>query len=147
MSALSLSEDFRASLKDRFRPDERTVLAKVEGDLTGGGHFVSVIKVKTRDSLLVEVYRIDPKTGEQQKAAGIELPERRDGHFQFRGGPTNLALVDLDGDGILEIAVPTYDDNLIPRLHVYRFDPQAEVFIRASRESLPGAESDADQRR
>lgn len=119
----------RESLRERFLSDRREILAKVDGDLNGQGDFVSVVKVKTRDDLLVEVYSVNPQRGETTQRARLILPEHKDGYFQFRGQPTNLALVDLDGDNWLEIVAPTYDENLIPRLHVYKYDPHAQVFI------------------
>ncbi len=128
--SLSLAiPDVRAFVRDRAWPDSREILGRVDGDLNGQGDLVSVIKVKTRLDLIVEVYSQQPQPNVPGLRARIVLPERKDGYFQFQGRPTNLAMMDLDGDGIQEILVPTFDDNLIPRLHVYRYDPQAQVFI------------------
>lgn len=137
VTAASIHPAARQWLRDHLISDNRVVLAKVDGDLTGQGDFVSVIKVKTRNELIVEVYSLEPKKNETSLRARLVLPERRDGFFQFRGHPTNLALVDLNDDGTLEIAVPTFDDNLIPRLHVYRYDPAAQVFILTGPDFLP----------
>ena len=126
----------RQSFKDWMIPEKREILAKTQGDLTGKGEFVLLIKVKTRDELFVEVYSVDPKTNETHFLAKLAIPEHRDGYFEFRGQPTNLALADLDADGILEVIVPAFDDNLIPRLHVFRYDPAAKVFILSEPGSL-----------
>ena len=137
ITAVSIHPLARQWLRDHLIQDTRTVVGKVEGDLTGQGDFVSVVKVKTKNDLIVEVYSMEPKKNETSLRARLVLPERRDGYFQFQGHPTNLALVDLNKDGVLEIAVPTFDDNLIPRLHIYRYDPAAQVFILTGPDFLP----------
>lgn len=120
---------WREKIKDFVLSDSREVLAKVEGDLTGKGDLISVVKVKIRSELVLEVYALDPSRGETTLRSRVILPESKDGFFQFRGQPTNLALADTDGDGVLEIVAPTYDENLIPRLHVYRYDEKAQIFV------------------
>lgn len=120
------------SLRERVRTavlkPYRQVLAKVVGDLTGKGENVSVIKVKTETGLLVEVYKmVDEHTERLISTRRIE--ERRDAFMNIRGEATNLALVDLDNDGILEILAPAYDENLVPRLHVFKYDPLSNEFV------------------
>ena len=137
VTAISLYPDSRQWLKDHLIPSKRVVLAKVEGDLTGQGDLVSVVKVQTATDLTIEVYGLNPQKNETSLRARLILPERRDGHFQIRGRPTNLALVDLNQDGVLEIAAPTFDENLVPRLHIYRYDPSAQVFILTGPDFLP----------
>lgn len=127
---------WREAIRDRFLSDSRQVLAKVDGDLNGQGDFISVVKVKTRDDLIVEVYTLNPQKDETSLRARLILPESKDGFFQFRGRPTNLALVDMDGDNWLEIIAPTFDENLIPRLHVYHYDPHAQIFVPMGPESI-----------
>jgi hypothetical protein len=137
ITAASVHPAARQWLRDHLIQDTRTVVGKVDGDLTGQGDFVSVVKVKTKNDLIVEVYTREPKKNETSLRARLVLPERRDGYFQLQGHPTNLALVDVNKDGVLEIAVPTFDDNLIPRLHIYRYDPAAQVFILTGPDFLP----------
>jgi len=133
--------EVRQQLRTWLIPEQREILAKVEGDLTGQGDFVTAVKIKTRSDLIVEIYAQDAKTQEPQQRARIVLPEKRDGFFQLHGTPTNLALVDVNGDGVLELAVPTYDENLIPRLHIYRYDPVAQIFILAGPDFMPAEPS------
>lgn len=111
--------------------NNRTVLATVNGDLTGHGDHVTAVKVQTADDLSVEVYSLDQNTQETNLRTRIVLPERRDGAFRFRGQMQRLVLLDLDQDGTLEILVPTFDENLIPRLHIYKYDSLAQIFIKS----------------
>lgn len=138
VTAISLHPTSRFWLKNWLFPaTSRTLLAKAEGDLTGLGDLVTVLKVKTRSDLLIEVYSQNVQKTESALRARIILPERNDGFFEFRGSPTNLALVDINHDGILEIAAPTFDENMIPRLHIYRYDPEAQVFVMVGPDFFP----------
>ena len=136
LTALLSFSSARENLKNWLIPEKREIIAKAQGDLTGKGEFISVIKVKTRDELFAEVYSVDQKSNQTRLMAKLAIPERRDGYFEFRGQPTNLALADLNADGILEVIIPAFDDNLIPRLHVFRYDPVAQVFILTTAEEL-----------
>lgn len=113
---------------------KRTILAKAEGDLTGKGERATVIKVQTPETLAVEVYFNNGPLDDRLDMRRIVLPDQRDGYFDFRGDSTNLVLTDIDDNGILEILAPAYDENLIPRLHVYDFDPDLRVFKKRSAE-------------
>jgi hypothetical protein len=111
--------------------NERTVLATANGDLTGHGDHITAVKVQTADDLSVEIYSVDQRTQETNLRTRIVLPERRDGAFRFQGQMQRLVLLDLDHDGTLEILAPTFDENLIPRLHIYRYDSLAQIFIKS----------------
>lgn len=136
VSIVASVPSWRDAVRARFHGPFRQVLAKARGDLTGQGLVVSVVKLKTQEGILVEVYERGLDSDTEHLLARLKFDERRDGHFNIRGQATNLALMDLDGDGILEIIVPVYDENLIPRLHVFRFDPNGKVFIRMGPENI-----------
>lgn len=127
---------WRAAVRGYVQTPFREVLAKTRGDLTGKGFIVSVIKLRTQEGISVEIFeRVNE--GEQERfLARLKFEERRDGHFSIRGQATNLALMDVDHDGLLEVIVPVYDENLIPRLHVFKFDPIGKVFIRMGPDSV-----------
>jgi hypothetical protein len=127
---------FRQSAKERLISYDRTVLAKAEGDVTGKGDNLIVVKVKTPDSLSLEIYF---KTGEKDEASfqkRLILPEKRDGFFTFHGRETNLVMADIDHDGTLEILAPAFDENLIPRLNVYKYDQDSRSFQKMGADSL-----------
>jgi hypothetical protein len=120
---------FRETVRMLFVYPERTVLAKADGDLTGKGDRVTVIKVKTFDTLALEVFFFSENESSREMKR-IVLAEKREGYFNFRGQATNLVLNDLDGDGVLEILAPSFDENLIPRLNVFEFDGDLRIFKR-----------------
>jgi hypothetical protein len=106
------------------------VLAKAEADLTGKGLRVAVVKVQTADTIALEIFENDGNEGKLKFVKRIVLPEKRDAYFNFRGNATNLVVTDVDNDGELEIVAPTFDQNLVPRLNVYKFDSSVHDFLR-----------------
>jgi|GEM_PF-1643110 len=122
LALINLNEDLRGRLRDRFLPDNREILAKVVGDLTGGGRSFTVLKIKNRDSLAVEVFENNPATQQSLFRARAILPEHRDASFKYQDAPVNLLLLDGDSDGAMEIVTAAFDENLVPRVHVYKFN-------------------------
>jgi hypothetical protein len=94
------------------------------------------LKIQTADTLSLEVFESDGDSQKMKFFKRIVLPETRDAYFNFHGNATNLALTDVDGDGSMEIVAPTFDENLIPRLNVYKYDSERQDFIRLGPENL-----------
>jgi len=137
VTTVALTPSFRQNVRDFFNPDQRTILAKISGDLTGHGFHVTVLKIQTRDTIVLEVYGVEnPETS--NLLAKITLPEKRDGYFQLKGNATNLGLVDVDGDSILEIIAPTFDDQMVARLNIYKFNADTKGFDRMN--APPGSD-------
>lgn len=126
-----LIPDVRSAIRHALLQDYRVVISTVHGDVTGEGIDFTIAKVRTRDSLLIEVYR-PQEDGSQKLLARITLPEKKDGFFNFNGQATNLAIDDINGDGLKEIIVPTFDQNMVGRLHIYRYDPHSGSFQKAA---------------
>ena len=122
LAYLNLNEDMRQKFRDRFLPEERIILAKSVGDLVGGGRSFTVLKVKNRDTLSVEVFENNFKTKVSLFRARAILPEHRDAYFNYMGSATNLLLIDVKGDGVLAVVTAAFDENLIPRMHVYKLN-------------------------
>ena len=121
----------RTKVKDVFVTPDREVLAKVSGKISTEGPQVTVLKIKNQNALSVEVFAAE-EGGALALIAKIPLFEVRDGHFLLKGNATNLALMDVDNDGHLEIVAPTYDDQLVPRLNVFRYNVNSKSFDRVS---------------
>lgn len=128
MSLLTaLHPDVRAQVRGSLLSDYRTVVSSAKGDLSSDGTSYNVIKVKTRDDLVLEVYKGSAE-GKYELVEKIQMPQQRDGFFSFNGEATNLAIDDIDGDGRPEILVPSFDRDLVGHLNVFRFDPSAKNF-------------------
>jgi hypothetical protein len=136
IGVFTIIPSLRETVREWTLGGERTILGKVAGDLSGKNDNVIVIKVKTSDSLSLEIYSQGSEKGEATFQKRIVLPERRDGYFTFHGRDTNLVMADIDHDGRLEILAPTFDENLIPRLNVYKYEPGSQSFSRMSPDDL-----------
>ena len=132
MLIASLHPDVRSQIRTSVLKDFRVVVSTAKGDLLGVGTHLTVAKVKTRDSLLLEVYE-SVADGTQRLMERIELPDKKDGFFNFNGQATNLAIDDVDGDGRLEIIAPSFDQNLVGHLNIYHYDQGARGFQRVLR--------------
>lgn len=115
--------------------NSRKILAKADADITGQGMRLAIIKVKTSDTLALEIFENEGDSGKLKFVKRIVLPEKRDAYFNFRGNATNLVVTDVDNDGSLEIVSPAFDENLIPRLNIYKYDSDARDFIRLGPET------------
>lgn len=123
IGAIGFFPTWRESIQLYIHPNKRLILSHVQGDLTGKGDIFSFVKVLTPESLSIEIYQARPETSKNEFVHRLVLPEKREGHFTFRGNATSLALVDVDQDGTLEIVAPAYDENLVPRLRVFKYEP------------------------
>lgn len=137
VTAVAITPSWRQAVRDLLSPEQRVILAKVSGDLTGHGLHVMVLKIQTRDSLVVEVYNVE-NPEQSTLMARIVLPEKRDAYFQLKGNATNLGLADVDNDGTLEIIAPAFDDQMIARLNIYKFNSSTRSFDRLN--APPGTE-------
>lgn len=116
---------WRQAARDFISPDERKVIAKLDGSVTPKGPHLIVLKVKTRDQHFLEIYK---KNESLQLMQRIALEEPVDARVEFQGRYTNLAMADIDIDGRYEIIAPMYDKNSTPRLLVYQYNDALETF-------------------
>jgi len=121
----------RQKVRDQILPDHREIVAKIEGQISGQLPNLTILKVKTRDQFFIEIYRLGEDLSLMQR---IAIEEPTDGHFEFQGQYTNLALADLDVNGEFEIVCPMYDRNGTPRLLVYKYNPDILTFEKLSPE-------------
>jgi hypothetical protein len=131
LAAINLQSTWREAVREAFLPEKRVVLAEARGNLIpndqqkpGTKRNFLVLKIQTRGSISLEVFEIEAKSGQSIFRARATLPEGRDGQFDYHGNATNLLLLDINNDGGQEIIAPAFDENLIPRVHVYRFNDE-----------------------
>lgn len=123
--------NLRLAVKDLILNPQREVLAKVSGRLYPEGPRMMILKIRSGGVLSLEVFTND-ELGISTLIAKIPLFETRDGHFMLQGNATNLALTDVNQDGRLEILAPTYDDQMVPRLNIFRYNEDSKDFDRVT---------------
>jgi hypothetical protein len=119
------------SLRERvqfiFSPVGNEVLATVEGDLLNDGSTVKAVKFRSSQGIFVEVHHV--KEGASPSLIDrILLPDKHDGLFNYGNQITRLAIADVDKDGQLELLAPTFDNQLVPHLNVFHYNPATKRF-------------------
>lgn len=124
--AAVLTPSVRERVQGYFAQVGREVLATAEGDVLGEGTPAKVIKFRSQEGIFVDVMRV--KGEGTELVDRITLPDKHDGLFNFHGQVTRLAITDVDKDGKLDILAPTFDNQLIPHLNVFSFNPATKRF-------------------
>lgn len=131
LTTVAVIPSLRTKVKETFAIEDREILAKVSGKIGALGPRVTVLKIKGHNSLTLEIYDMDGQEG-TALLAKIPLAESRDGYFSLQGNATNLALTDVDSDGEMEIVAPTYDDQMVPRLNILKYNRTTKSFDRVT---------------
>ena len=131
MLTVAIVPSFRTAVKDALIPNERIILAKVSGSISPDGPRVTILKIRTKDALTLEIYSDEPES-ENSLLARVPLFENRDGYFVVNGNATNLALTYVDQDGTMEIVAPTYNDQMVPRLNIFKYNRASKNFDRVN---------------
>lgn len=121
--------EWRSQAKALFTSSERKIIAKTEGALTPQGPHVTVLKIEEAAQLFLEIYD-NSNPEEVHLMSRIRLDEKRDAHFTYQGNATNLAMGDMDSDGTMEIFCPVFDDQMVARLHIYKYNRDTQSFDR-----------------
>lgn len=131
----------RNRIRTRFETNQRVMLTTTSGDLLHDGRKIEVIKYKGPEGISLEVLAGD-KTGSKTIVDRIVLPDHHDGLFNFEGHVTGLAVADIDGDGRIELMAPTFDDQLVPHLNLFRYNPETKKFEPVQKSDLHVKPSD-----
>lgn len=136
-AAVSVIPSWRRQAQAFFFSSDRIILAKVVTpiDLRKPEEFL-IFKIQQNDQLFVEVYKKNSSQEEAIFLTKILLAEKKDAFVNFQGNATNLAVSDMDRDGILEIIIPSYDNEVTPRLNIYKYNESSGSFDRLKSESL-----------
>lgn len=127
VSAIVFYPEWRVRWQAWLLPEKKDLLATVSGALLGDGTEYKVLKFATRRGLIVEVHA--QNSGAHQPFVFIDrifIPDRHDGYFSLNTAATQLAMVDMDGDGRLEILAPSFDEKLVAHLNTLRLDPDSK---------------------
>ena len=120
----ALHPDIRQYFRSLLNKPFRQVLSTVSGPLLINSGSAKVIKIKTQEGLFLEIYGLGAEGG-RPLLDRIQLPDRRDGYLNFGTNTANLFLQDMDGDDVPEIIAPSFDENLVAHLNIYRFNPNS----------------------
>lgn len=130
MTTVAVVPGLRTKAKALIQSDSRHVLAKISGKATTDSPRFTILKISDPDGLSLEIYTLEEETGKMILTSKLRLEEKRDAFFSFQGNATNLAFTDIDGDGVLEIVAPTYDEQMVARLNVFKYNPDSKSFDR-----------------
>jgi hypothetical protein len=125
--AAALTPSVRTSVQSHLAGVGREVLATAEGDVLNDSTVAKVIKYRNRDGIWLEVIK-DEGGGKSLLIDRLPLPDKHDGLFNFQGHVTRLAIADIDQDGTMELLAPTFDQQLVPHLNVFRYNKDLKKF-------------------
>ena len=125
---LFFSPDIRSYVQKQLEFRGQKALSVVYGDLMNDGSEVRVVKLKSSDGIYLEFYSRS-YNGISSLINRTKIPRAvQDGFFDYRGKTVQLAVLDLDGDGKMELIAPTFDKNLIARLNPYEYNTGTQSF-------------------
>ncbi|MEK6772641.1 MAG: hypothetical protein AABY64_01765 [Bdellovibrionota bacterium] len=130
LAAISAIPPWRQSVRAVLSSDKREILATLVTQLTSKEETYTILKIRQKEQLFVEVYKQADPHAESQFVGRINLNDRKDAFFTFRGQATNLAVSDIDQDGVQEILVPAYDQDMIARLNIFKYNLKTNSFDR-----------------
>lgn len=125
--AAALTPSVRESVQGYLAGVGREVLATAEGDVLNDTTVAKVIKYRNRDGIWLEIMKM-AGDGKSELVDRVPLPDKHDGLFNFQGHVTRLAIADIDQDGSLELLAPTFDQQLVPHLNVFRYNKELKKF-------------------
>lgn len=127
-TALTQVPVVRSSLNSLLKNQQRHVLAKLTGFFSNDQIEMLILKVQDPAGLQIEIYEVDRKLGTQTFKQKFDLSEDADSYVTIDKNSTNLALQDVDQDGILDIIAPSVDRNGNLRLNTFRFNSELKMF-------------------
>ncbi|MFZ4403072.1 MAG: hypothetical protein ACOYOK_03130 [Pseudobdellovibrionaceae bacterium] len=92
------------------------------------------LKVKQGSQIFLELYALGDAAGESSPRfiTKIALLGSEDAYFNFKFGASNLALLDVNKDGVLDIVAPTYDHEQKTFLNALSFNSELNSFVPLS---------------
>ncbi len=130
---LVIQSDFRQAFLNFFSSNERTIIASLETNLSLPNKNFKILKISENKSLWVEIYDLNLM---EDRVAEFKLTIKLDGRMFINKKASSLFASDLDGDQILEVIVPTFDFELNPQIHAFRYNPITDRFSEISNQDL-----------
>ena len=133
VSLCILFSPLKETIYSNWTTNKEELLSVAQGDITGNGDYVKVLKFKTKEGLRVEFLK-ENEHGFREVVNNIKIPHPYNGFFEYRGHSIQLGMSDVNGDGMMEVLAPSFDNNLVAHLNVYYYDADRGLFEKA----LPG---------
>lgn len=114
-------------VKEVFIKPNRVVLAKINTFYGVEQKEYLILKIRDESGLQIEIYELQ-KDGNQSFKQKFELTQDSDAYITLDKNTTNLALSDVDKDGVLDILAPSVDRNGNLRLNAFRFNAEFNSF-------------------
>ncbi len=127
-SAVILFSPARKWVQSQIRTTDQKLLSVVYGDLMHDRSSIKVVKFKTLTGIILEFYS-QYANGYHSLISRVEIPNVQNGFFDHRGQAVQLAVVDLDGDGKMELISPTFNETLLASLNPYHYSQEEEAFV------------------
>ncbi len=118
----------RLWIRQQIDTQNKQVLSVVYGDLLHNGSLIKVVKSKTVTGVTLDFYS-ETQNGSRYLISEVTIPNVSDGFFDHRGQAVQLAVVDVDGDGKMELLAPTFDKQLTAYLNPYHFSKDENGFV------------------
>ena len=123
--------NFKKKVKDYFINEHRTILGKVVGKVSENSETYVILKIQQKENIFVEIYKEAPGTEALEFLQKIDLGQKKEGHFTFKGEASKLVFAHIDDDEKLEILVPVFDADMTARLYTLKYNEsimQFEIF-------------------
>lgn len=131
--SLLLKTENQKRFTDLLYPPERQILSTLETNLNIKSKLYRVIKIQQAKDLWLEFYDLKEK---ERLVAKFKLPSRLDGQMYVNKKTSNLFASDLDDDGVFEVVSPTFNIELEPHIHAFKYSLENGNFSQIPPEEL-----------
>ena len=122
MAVILAVPNFKRKFKEYFVSEHRTILGKVVGRAFPESDNYVILKIKQKENIFIEIYKEAAPTETLEFVQKIDLGQKKEGHFSFKGEATNLVFANIDSDEKLEILVPVFDSEMTARLYTIKYN-------------------------
>lgn len=127
VGAAFISSNSSVRLFFTSKEENRKVLSKTA--TTYDGIDYTILKIMTNHGIEVEIYEKDQATFERKLKQKFQLAGDKEAFLSTADNPVNLAVSDIDKNGIPDIIVPTVDRSGQSRLNVFKYEPDFKQFV------------------
>ncbi len=130
---VALVPTWRERVQNLLWARERLILAKSQAQVNPQGIFITVVKIKNKQGLFIEIYKSQGINQSMEFWMQFPLEGTQDSFFNYHNQASNLVLTDVDEDGFIDIMAPTYDEQQQARMNIFRYEDTLGTFVRMER--------------